>query len=70
MKLLEVNGAVRPIYWSLGVKRLIALILNILLSERKKWRIFFCQNVYRPHENFNFERFWKALSVTALFRYF
>jgi len=32
MKGLEVSGAVRPIYGSLGVKRLIYLLLNVIFQ--------------------------------------
>ena len=32
--------------------------------------LFWGQNIYIPHESLNFERFWKALSVIMLFRYF
>ena len=36
MQRLEVSGAVRPIYGSLGVKRLSTFIPNLILVERSK----------------------------------
>ena len=45
MQRLEVSGAVRPIYGSLGVKRLIVHLLVIvqnLQKKKKEWNLILC----------------------------